>query len=400
MTYKKKMLLTAAAGTILSLCCLAADMGGREPVRTLLRPENGEGEQELGLVAELEGETYPVAVTLLEVPMKEVEVRQRLSEASEGLEELFLKDNQDPEHIVSDLYMPAKVPDTQITIGWYLDSWEYVDPDGTVKNALLSGEAAVKVQAELTLQGQKEFWEREIRILPPDSPDTEQKVQMLEYQIRKAQENSSEREFALPASALGQTVVWYPEADDRWIFLLLLTGAAVCVVYVGRKKEEEQAQKQKDRSMQMDYPEIVSRLSLYMGAGISSRNAWERIVESYEKKSRETGKPREAYEEMRTALHEMQSGVPETLAYERFGTRCRLPSYLKLGALLSQNLRKGTRNLAELLEWESREAFENRKAFAKKMGEECESRLLLPMLLLLLTVLIMVMYPAIVSFQV
>lgn len=95
----------------------------------------------------------------------------------------------------------------------------------------------------------------------------------------------------------------------------------------------------------------------------------------------------------------MQNGVPESIAYEKFGARCRLPSYLKLGALLSQNLRKGTRNLSGLLEEESREAFENRKAYAKKLGEECESRLLFPMLLMLLTILVMVMYPAVTSFQ-
>ena len=48
---------------------------------------------------------------------------------------------------------------------------------------------------------------------------------------------------------------------------------------------------------------------------------------------------------------------------------------------------------------ESREAFENRKALAKRMGEECESKLLLPMLLMLLTILILIMYPAAVSFS-
>lgn len=151
--------------------------------------------------------------------------------------------------------------------------------------------------------------------------------------------------------------------------------------------------------MQLDYPEIVSRLSLYMGAGISTRKAWERIVDHYEKKELSDKERHVAYEEMRITLHEMQSGIAESLAYERFGTRCRMPSYLKLGTLLSQNLRKGTKNLADLLKEESGEAFENRKALAKKIGEECESRLLLPMLMMLLTVLIIIMYPAVVSFQ-
>lgn len=152
--------------------------------------------------------------------------------------------------------------------------------------------------------------------------------------------------------------------------------------------------------MALDYPKIVSQLSLYMGAGISTRKAWERMIEDYEKKNREEKECRAAYEEMCTALHEMQSGVPEALAYERFGARCHMPAYLKLGTLLSQNLRKGTKNLSELLKEEAEEAFEDRKALAKQMGEECESKLLFPMILMLLTILIMIMYPAVVSFQV
>ena len=55
--------------------------------------------------------------------------------------------------------------------------------------------------------------------------------------------------------------------------------------------------------------------------------------------------------------------------------------------------------LAELLQEEAGEAFENRRALAKKMGEECESKLLFPMLLMLLTILIIIMYPAVIPFQ-
>ena len=150
--------------------------------------------------------------------------------------------------------------------------------------------------------------------------------------------------------------------------------------------------------MQLAYPEIVNRLSLYMGAGISIRHAWERIIRGYEKQRQMTGNSEDAYEQMKLALRQMQNGVAETVAYEQFGVDCRLSSYLKLGTLLSQNLRLGTGNLAEMLKAEAKDAFEDRKALARKIGEECESRLLLPMLLMLLSILIMIMYPAVSSF--
>ena len=85
-----------------------------------------------------------------------------------------------------------------------------------------------------------------------------------------------------------------------------------------------------------------------------------------------------AYEEMAKTCNEMQSGVTELESYEQFGKRCGLKAYRKLAALLTQNLRKGSKGLSELLRTEADQAFEERKAAAKKRGEEAGTKLLLP----------------------
>lgn len=399
MKYRTKLFCIALIGGILTVGSFVCGIRNREEIQTLIRPGSGQGSIELELQVELQEKSYPFHLTLTEMPYKEEEIEKELQSASAGLEKLFLKNNTDLYHIMFDIFMPATYPDTKVAIQWNMESWEYVDPDGTVKNERLSEPVSLKVQAVLTLGDQSLVWKRDLRICPPSDPSPDQKLRMLEYQIQKLQEEDG-ADLLLPQEFAGEPIVWYQNLDNRWIWLAVLTIAALCAVMAGQRKEEERVQKQKERSMELDYPKIVSRLSLYMGAGISTRKAWERIVEDYGKKSREKKECRAAYEEMCTALHEMQSGISEALAYERFGTRCHMPAYLKLGTLLSQNLRKGTRNLSELLKEEAEEAFENRKALAKQMGEECESKLLLPMMLMLLTILIMVMYPAVVSFQV
>ena len=385
-------------GVALSVACFFYDGREQEALQTLTRPEQGEGDQEQKLQAELGGKRYPLEITLVEMPCSEEEIHEILTAASAGLEKMFLKNNTDLYHIKTDIQMPSVIPDTEVEVQWYLDSWEYVDPDGTVRNESLKEPVPLKVQAVLSLGDRSVTWKRDLKLCPPGEPDTEQKMRLLEYQIQERQKDDSSGELLLPSEVFGEPVSWYQTTDRRGIWMLALTVCSLAAVEIGRRREEEQSARKRERSMQLDYPEIVSRLSLYMGAGISTRKAWERIVENYEKKNGESTEHRAAYEEMRKTLHEMQSGIPETLAYERFGTRCRVPAYLKLGTLLSQNLRKGTRNLAELLREEAREAFEDRKALARRMGEECESKLLLPMGMLLLTVLIMVMYPALVSF--
>ena len=73
--------------------------------------------------------------------------------------------------------------------------------------------------------------------------------------------------------------------------------------------------------------------------------------------------------------------------------------YTKLGALLSQNLRKGSKGLSQLLKLESIQAMENRKSRAKRMGEETSTKLLLPMFAMLAVVMILVIVPAFLSIQ-
>ena len=152
--------------------------------------------------------------------------------------------------------------------------------------------------------------------------------------------------------------------------------------------------------MRKDYAQIVSKLVLLMGAGAAVRTAWEMIVRDYlAKRNREETPKRFAYEEMALALREMQNGVAEIKAYENFGLRCRIPCYLKLSVLLEQNLRKGNHGLTRLLKGEVQEAFEQRKELAVRAGEEASTRMLLPMILMLIVVMILILVPAGMSMQ-
>ena len=101
-----------------------------------------------------------------------------------------------------------------------------------------------------------------------------------------------------------------------------------------------------------------------------------------------------AYKEVLTTIYEMESGVPEAEAYERFGRRCQLTCYIRLGSYLSQNLKKGSRGLEEFLVREAVSALEERKNNARKIGEKAGTRLLLPMILMLGVVIAVLMIPA------
>lgn len=396
MKQKTKIGLTLAAGIGLSAVFFLWSIVGHQPIQRLMRPESGMGDREEQLEVKMGDKKYPISVILKEQELSEQEIQRQLKEAEEQLETVFLNGNLDLQHISASVSMPSSWNGTDMTIQWYVSSWEYLDINGIIKNESLQEPEELEVQAVLTLNGQTAVWQKQIVICPLDLTEETDRLKRLAWQM-EAEQQEEEAELLLPDEFAGETIVWYPKKDERWLMIAALSVVAAGAMMLGGKKEEEKAWAERERRMQLAYPDIVSRMGLYMSAGISTRKAWERIADHYRKQEDHVWN--EAYEEMCTAIYEMQNGVPENTAYEHFGARCRIPSYLKLGTLLSQNLRKGTRNLTELLEEESREAFENRKALAKKMGEECESKLLLPMMLMLLTILVMILYPALASFQ-
>lgn len=202
---------------------------GREPLQYFDRPKSGAGDRRMEVRVEMEEKTYPFQVTILERPYEEEEIAGLLQSASEGLGSVFLKENADPEHVMTEVSMPSVFPDTEIGIQWYLDSREYVDPDGRVKNELLKQPHPVKVQAVLTLEEEELLWEQAIRIVPPEQPDAGQKLQMLEQELSEAQKGDSAR-LELPQAVAGEPVVWHEAANSRWLWMLTLTVLALAAM--------------------------------------------------------------------------------------------------------------------------------------------------------------------------
>ena len=161
--------------------------------------------------------------------------------------------------------------------------------------------------------------------------------------------------------------------------LLLGLGASVGIFFLMDKDLEDQVKKRRNL-LRLGYPDLVNRLALYLVAGMTIRSAFGKLGETSELA---------AY-----ACREMQAGQSELIAYEHFGKRAGPREYVKLSTLLCQNLKKGSATLLARLEEEALLSAESRIQSGKKLGEEAETKLLIPMVLLLATVMLMIMVPA------
>ena len=91
---------------------------------------------------------------------------------------------------------------------------------------------------------------------------------------------------------------------------------------------------------------------------------------------------------------ESRRGRPSRIS----GAGAAFPQYIKLGGLLEQNRKNGSKNLRDVLKLEMADAFELRKHQARRLGEEAGTKLLAPLFMLLTVVMVMIAVPALMEF--
>ena len=211
--------------------------------------------------------------------------------------------------------------------------------------------------------------------------------------------------YYLPKELSGKACTWTRPKDRSGSMLagLFLAGGLAVMVLSGREVQKKELMRQEQ--MLLDYPPIIMKFTLLIQAGMSVRRTFQKIASDYQTeigKSNETRRKklpvRHAYEEIVIVCNELDSGVSEAEAYRHFGERCGQIKYRTFSTLLVQNLQKGSRSLADILERESEAAWEERKRKARIAGETASTKLLFPMILMLLVVMAVIMVPAFTAF--
>ena len=328
------------------------------------------------------------------------ECKEALEQAAKFLELKVLGENESPDKVTKDLDLIRQIPNEPIEVNWETDRHDVVDLNGKLDQKVLRDYPEgiiVDMRATLTCVDVKEeslVKEMALQIFPRKLKKEEKLMMEIQEAVQENEEGSrTQKKFQFPEEVGGHKVQFKKRGDQRGIYLFALSFIICFLLFCLKKQETKKEEQKRNRQMVLDYPEIVHKISLLVGGGMSVKNAWNKIGEDYGKKREQLGK-RYAYEEILKTCHEMQSSVSESESYINFGRRCKIREYRKLGALLSQNTKKGNKGLIELLAAEASYAFEERRTEAKRQGEEAETKLLLPMFLMMAVVLIIVIIPA------
>ncbi|MBO6000029.1 MAG: hypothetical protein J6P87_10110 [Lachnospiraceae bacterium] len=233
--------------------------------------------------------------------------------------------------VSSSLSFPSRVQDIPFLISWDSSRYGVIETDGTV-HPPPEGEEKVTVTAALHYTGMKFEKEYTVLVVPavPDEAEAERAV--IEEAVSAAEKDSRQQEsFAMPDRAGGMELVWSRKRDDPSLLLFVCMLTAGVAAWFGADRDIYRRIRDREREMAMDYPQILSKLVLYIGAGMSVRNAFVKLGQNYlaaqakgsaggiRSSGAQTVRRRYAYEEILLVCRELESGVPEGKAYAHFG---------------------------------------------------------------------------------
>lgn len=396
--------------------------GSKEYITALERPKEGEGKQDIILWFETEdGVKSQIPFTVSEKRLQGEELEEYYETVYLYIKEMVLGENVSTYEVSQNLNLIKSIPDSNMTISWAMEPSDYVGLDGTLLNEDVPKEGVdVLLTATLTYFEDKRYHTFGIHILPKEYTKEEIQYKQIEEALIKSEEESrTEDTMNLPDTVGEARILFSIEKEEKAALLFGMGVIAAFFVKLAYEEKIKEGKERREEQLLLDYPEMVSKFTLLLNAGMTPIAAFERIGMDYKtsrvgedpkkedkkkskKNKKKEGKKEEqlhyVYEEILYMLSQIKAGISEGVAIEEFGRRCRLICYLRFSTIVVQNMKKGTKGIVPMLELEAKTAYESRKDFIRQMGEKAGTKLLGPMMGMLILVMILIMVPAFLSF--
>lgn len=360
---------------------------------TVTRGSYQDGTRDIRVQTDYKDKQYDFQVSVEPVMPSGEEMEAYFQEFLERLPEYILGENENLQKVMSDLDLEEYYGDFPIHVEWESSRPDLLGDMGYT--AEVEEPEKVTLLASLTYGGYGKTAEIEVTLTPPEFTEEEKLgMEMQEMLIQSQSESTEQAEWLLPGSWRGESIVWKQIVEDNSMFLWAAAVAASVMAYLFSDRDLHKRLEKRKEAIHKEYPEIVHKLLLFTGAGMTVRGAFQKIAGDYELKRQNGGRESPAYEEMLYACRELRSGVSEGAAYEHFGKRTGLQEYIRLSTLLMQNLKRGNSALLERLREEAAKAAQEQLQQGKKQGEEAGTKLLAPMVLMLTVIMVVIMIPA------
>ncbi|MDT8718569.1 type II secretion system F family protein [Clostridium sp. 19966] len=182
--------------------------------------------------------------------------------------------------------------------------------------------------------------------------------------------------------------IYFIMAAEGNFDLYIFFGGPLAAVFIYILMDSDLNKKHENRrkDIQYEFPDLLNKLILLVNAGLTVDKALERLV-------LENKKLTPLYYELNIVYKELSANKSKEIVFRDFSRRCKVQEITKFTSIILQNLNKGTTDIVYMLKNLSNECWILRKNMAKQRGEEASTRLLLPMMLMLVAIFMVILTP-------
>lgn len=391
---KKKLLVVFI---IVFLFALIADVTGGELQENFILERGELGTEGDSVVLRLDAgellKDYEYELVIEPVRVTREEAYAFFKEAEKEIEEDFTEYEERlpiKETYISDL----------VEADWQFVPFGYVDSDGVIIQEQVPDEGILlNVSVTLACGSYEEMYGFPVFIKRKELTEQEKLLSEISQRILVQMQQEGNVEVQLPEEIEGVALSWSEKRDSMVVQVLFLEIIAVALITILRRKEQKEYSEKRKKEMEYVYSDVVNQLCLLLESGMTMRQAWQRIAVQYSQKKRQKFvEENPVYEAILHMSRRLSEGESERVVYEAFAQEVDIPSYRRLMRSLISNLEKGSSGLCNYLEEEEQRAYSEKILLAKKLGEEASTKMLMPLMLMMVLVMAVVIAPAMIGF--
>ena len=381
-------------GSFLAVALLVKSKGDTNEAGVLIREENGKN-QNIRLVAESEYGKEDIEIELLSRTYSETEIENMKTGFVDELRFRILSGNGSFKEIYDNLSFPDAVDGYPFVLSYKVRPRGLVDSSGAIIKDV-DEETPIELEITYSLDN---FEDKEIIegiILPQQKSKEEVFAKKLrDYLEGENENNRNSKTIILPTQINGVDIKWSKKKSSKVPAIIVLT--VVCagfVLFKDRFLAGENEKKRRERII-LDYPDFAVKYALLNEAGLTHRQIVDRLGSEYEKKKKDSP----IYEEIYKVSIDVKGGVPLTDALESMSKNCGVREITFFVGLINRNIKKGGREISAELRKAADESSSEKREKIRRKAETAGTRLLIPMVFLLIIVFALIMIPAFDSFS-
>lgn len=180
--------------------------------------------------------------------------------------------------------------------------------------------------------------------------------------------------------------------NDPVTGLVIALGLGLLLPWFALRDLEGKVQK-RHNAIAMDMPELVNKIVILTGAGLTLQGALAKITnEMYSDKI--------LYKELAHTMAMIEAGESADAAFDHMSIKCNMAEMRRFIAIIIQNIHRGGSDVSSALKSIGDELWRSRKATALRVAEEASTKMLFPMMLMLFAVVLLVIAPAVQSMKI